>query len=168
MTNFIEEHKTINVGNSSHITLYDDLFAGLSTTEVLSDVVCMKDWREITFIIHKGAGAVGAAVITVDACDDADASNHSQIAFRYRACETGDTWGAWTEVALADAATGFTTAAAADNMYEIHVRSAELYSDYEYVRLEMDESVNTAVSGGLIAILTSPRHARSVGRTVLT
>ena len=75
-----------------------DAFSGTVNTDIF------EAWgHEVVFIIYKGVGATGTSTITVDACDDTTPTNTSAVAFRYRTCTTGDTWGNWTTVA----ATGF-------------------------------------------------------------
>jgi len=158
--NFLEEHKIVNVGNSSFISSNNDLFNGNPAT----DVVNLSEWGRITFVVQKGSGDTGTATITVESCDDTTPTTATAIAFKYRKCTSGDTFGAWTDAT----SSGFTTDAGADQVYEISVSSSDLHSDDKYVRLKMTEVVDSPVYGGVIAILTEPRYAEDVNRTVLT
>jgi len=118
----------------------------------------------VTFVIQKGAGATGTATITVESCDDTTPSTATAIAFKYRVCTSGDTFGAWTAATSA----GFTTTAGADQVYEISIISANLYSTDKYVRLQCTEVVNSPCDGGMCAIMTEPRYAEDITSTVLT
>ena len=159
MSNFIEEHKFVNVGNSSFIAANEDIF----NTDPRLDVVNMKDWREITWVIQKGAGANGTATITVNSCDDVVPTTEVDLAYRYRINTSGDTWGAWTEVA----ATGFTTTACANQMYEVSVRADELDGTNQYVTMTATEGVDSPCDGGITAILTGGRYNEDVNATVI-
>jgi len=157
---FIEEHKVVNCGNSSFIAANEDIFNGNPAT----DVVNLSQWEEITFIIQKGAGATGTATITVESCDDTTPTTSTAVAFRYRLCTSGDTFGAWTAVA----STGFTTTAGANQVYEVNIRASELSTTDKYVRMQCTEVANSPCDGGICAILTGPRYAEDINATVLT
>lgn len=137
-----------------------DAFDGTKYT----DIINMKNFNHISFIIQCGAGAVGTATITVEASDDVSASNVSAIPFIYQACVTGDTFGARTKCA----ATGFATTAAANKMYKIDVDAEALNaSGYGFIRLKSVEVANDPVTGGIIAILTEPRYEQGVFDTAI-
>ena len=159
MNNFLEEHKIVNVGGSAFITANEDIFNGDPAT----DVINMSNWDRATFMIQKGAGAVGTATITVESCDDVAPSNTTAIPFKYRACVVADTFGAWTDATAA----GFTTTAGADQIYEISVEASALSGTDKYVRMKMTEVANDPCDGGVSAILTNPRYAEDIPRTVL-
>lgn len=132
-----------------------DAFAGTKYT----DIINMKDWNHIQFVIQKAAGAVGTATITVEACDNVTPSNVSAVPFKYQACTTGDTFGALTTAE----ATGFATTAGANQMYKIEVDADALVaSGYGYIRLKSVEVVVGAVLGGIIGVLTEPRYGREI------
>jgi hypothetical protein len=137
-----------------------DAFAGT----VYTDIINLKNFEHVSFIVQCGAGGTGTATITVEACDDVSASNVSAIPFTYQACVTGDTFGARTKAAE----TGFTTAAAANKVYKIEVDTdALLASGYGYVRLKSVEVANDPVTGGIIAILTEPRVEKDIFDTAI-
>jgi hypothetical protein len=128
-----------------------DAFAGT----VYSDVINMKNWKHIQFVIVKGVGATGTSTVTVEACDDVTPSNTSAIAFRYTAITSGDTEGTPTDAA----ATGFVTTAGGSQLYKVDVDADALAaSGYGYIRLKMVESVDSPVLGGILAILTEPKY----------
>ena len=135
-----------------------DAFAGTKYT----DIINMKDFSHIQFVIQKAAGAVGTSTITVEACDDVVPTNVVAIPFKYQACTTGDTFGALTTAE----ATGFATTAGANQLYKIEVDSDALAaSGYGYIRLKAVEVVDDPVLGGIIAVLTEPRYGQEVPNT---
>ena len=135
-----------------------DAFAGTKYT----DIINMKDFNHIQFVIQKAAGAVGTSTITVEACDDVVPTNVVAIPFKYQACTTGDTFGALTTAE----ATGFATTAGANQLYKIEVDSDALAaSGYGYIRLKAVEVVDDPVLGGIIAVLTEPRYGQEVPNT---
>lgn len=138
-----------------------DAFAGTVT----SDVVNMEGYAYACFTIYKGVGATGTSTITVLACSDTTPSATSAVPFYYRACTSGDTWGALTAATTA----GFTTTAGSSQMYEIWVDAKELAaSGYGYVQLSAVEVVDSAVLGGIVIELCNPRYADSIPATSIT
>jgi len=137
-----------------------DAFAGT----VVTDVINLKNWQHVSFLVQCGAGAVGTSTITVEACDDTTPTNTEAIPFTYQECVLNDTLG---EVKQAEAS-GFTTAAAANKMYKIEVDAQALAkSGYSYVRLKSVEVVDDPVVGGVIAVLTGGRYVQEVNDSVL-
>ena len=137
-----------------------DAFAGT----VVTDVINLKNWQHVSFLVQCGAGAVGTSTITVEACDDTTPTNTESIPFTYQECVLNDTLG---EVKQAEAS-GFTTAAAANKMYKIEVDAQALAkSGYSYVRLKSVEVVDDPVVGGVIAVLTGGRYVQEVNDSVL-
>jgi hypothetical protein len=130
-----------------------------------TSVINLKGYAGCSFLIQKGAGAVGTATITVAACDDTTPSNSTAIAYKYRrmvAATNANAWGTLTDAA----ATGFVTTAAADDMYEIVVdpdavgkASVNGAVGYSYVRLTMAQVDATATLNGITAILSKARYA---------
>ena len=137
-----------------------DAFAGTVNT----DIVKCESAVGVLFQITKGVGATGTSTITVDACDNVTPSNTTAVAFRYRISTTPDTWGAWTEAT----ATGFTTTAGSNQMYQVFVPAAALAgAGYGYARLTAVEVVNNPVLGGVNAAVVCPRY-QPVPATLLT
>lgn len=137
-----------------------DAFAGT----VVTDVINLKNWEHVSFLIQCGAGAIGTSTITVEACDDTTPTNTEAIPFTYQECISADTFG---EVKQAEAS-GFTTAAATNKLYKIEVDAQALAkSGYSYVRLKAVEVVDDPVAGGIIAILTGGRYVQEVNDSVL-
>lgn len=116
------------------------------------------------FEIQKGVGATGTSTITVEACDDVTPSSSTAVAFMYRACTTGDTWGSWTQATTA----GFTTTAGSNQMYEVYVPAPELGAEgYAYCRLKAVEVVNSPVAGAILGAVVNP-HVQPMNQTVIT
>ena len=127
-----------------------------------SDVINVRNQHSVTFILQKGAGAVGTATITVEACDTVGPANTTAIPFRYRRMIGGTN--AWGAVTVATAV-GFVTTANANDMYEITVDPAEVTAatvnaatGNHYVRLNVAQVNATVVDYGIIAILPKQRY----------
>lgn len=132
-----------------------DAFSGTVTT----DVINMKDYGHISFVVQMGVGTTGTSTITIEACDDTTPTNTTAIPFVYQACTTGDTFSGKT----AATAAGFTTVAGSNKMYKIEVDSDALGAlGYSYIRLKAVESVNDPVAGGILAVLTESKYERDV------
>jgi len=127
-----------------------DAFSGTVTSDVMDVQGDGASW-----IIYKGVGATGTSTITVLACDDTTPSNTTAVAFIYRTCTTGDTWGAWTAATTA----GFTTTAGSSQLYQIYVSAAELAEEgYGYAQLQAVEVADDPVLGGILAMVTDIRY----------
>lgn len=138
-----------------------DAFAGT----VRSDVVNATKHRNVTFLIYKGVGTTGTSTITVEANDDVTPSNSTAIPFKYRACTTGDTWGALTDATTA----GFATTAGSSQMYEITVDTDELGdTGFKYLSLKAVEVVDSPVLGGIAILMSQPRYAQAIPATAIT
>lgn len=96
-------------------------------TNPATDVVSMRNHNRVLFVAHQQGGTTGTVTFTVQACDDAAASNPVAIPFAYRvgadgAGAGGDALGARTEAAAA----GFASTANSDRLYLIEVEANEL------------------------------------------
>lgn len=127
-----------------------DAFAGTVTT----DIVNLRDYSEVGFLIYKGAGATGTSTITVEACSDNSATLSAAVPFHYRRIgNTSDTHNAWT----AATAAGFATTAGASEMYLVVVSSDDLAaSGYQWARLKAVEVVDSPVLGGIAILMGQP------------
>jgi len=129
-----------------------DAFAG----SVASDVVNLKNYGHVTFLVYKGVGTTGTSTITVEACSDTTPTTTEAIAFKYRAYTSGDTPGTLQTAT----ASGFTTTAGSSQVYAIEVDAQDLAeTGYNYVRLKATEVVDSPVVGAILAILSEPRYA---------
>ena len=146
-----------------------DAFAGT----VYSDVYNIGHYGRILFVLYVGVGATGTSVLTVEACDDVTPTNTTAIAFWSREITSGDTEGAITRRAAA----GFTTTAGSSKIVLVEVDAKDVAAasvnsavGNKYVRLAAVEGVDSAVLGGVMAILggSPTRYAEDVKATVLT
>lgn len=137
-----------------------DAFAGTVT----SDIVNMKAYSGVTFVIHKGVGATGTSTITVEACDDVSGTNTTAIPFRYKAITSGDTEGPLT----AATASGFATTAGSSQLYVIEVDAEELGdTGYGYCRCKAVEVVDSPVLGGILVLMHGARYAQDIPATAI-
>lgn len=132
-------------------------------TDPATDVVSLAKYEHATFILFEGAGGTGTVKIEVEECTAADGSGNTAIPFRYRLCETGDTWGALT----AAAATGYTTVAGANKMVAVEIDGDELSEGSPWVRLQLTEVANDPCDAAVAVIMSGPRYAEDVLPTAI-
>lgn len=124
-----------------------DAFSGT----VYSDIIEVAG-QGMGFVIFKGAGATGTSTVTVEACSTITAAATTAVAFWYK--RIGATDSGWTAATSA----GFTTTAAASDIYHIAVAADVIgVTGYAYARLKMVESVNDPVLGGILAYVYGGR-----------
>lgn len=141
-----------------HIVKGIDPVANAFAGTVYSDVVSMKNYGKVAFLITKGVGTTGTSTVTVQACDDTVPTTRSALPFKYRVCTADDDWGDLTAVAN----TGFVTTAGSSQRYLIEVDAKALASlGYEFIQLKMVESVDADVLGGVDIFLLEPRYPSS-------
>lgn len=133
-----------------------DAFA---TTTGTSDVVNMKNFHSVTFLVFWGVGTTGTVKIQVEACDNTTPSNTTAIPFRYRVItgglDAGDTAGAIT---VATASDGYTTTAGSHQIVVVEADASELAdTGYGYVRCKCTEVVDSALLGGVLILQGKPR-----------
>ena len=134
----------------------DNAFAGTVATIPIN----MSMWGHCSFLIHCGAGAVGTARITVEACSDTVPTATVPVQFYYQECISGDTF---SDIQWTPDTTGFTTSAAADKVYKVEVDSRMLdAAGFKYVRLKSVEQVVGAITGSVVAVLTEGRISSTV------
>lgn len=137
-----------------------DAFAGT----VYSDIVKLDNSAWVTFYVLKGAEATGTTLITVQPCSNASAgATGAGVAFNYRVCTSGDTWGAITAATSA----GFTTTAGAAQMYAIEVDPdvVQETDGYNWVRLKMVEQANDPCTGAILIQHSNLRYAKDIDDT---
>lgn len=131
-----------------------------------SDVINMGKADRVNILFaHKG-GTTGTGKVQVYAGDSVAPSNGEAVVFKYRKKTTGasDTWGAVTD---AVAATGFTTVAGEDTIYDIQVDGADLPADKPYAYLLLTEVVNDPVVVQASAVMNA-RYPGLTQPTALT
>jgi hypothetical protein len=133
---------------------------------VRTDVVNLKEYGKLVFLIHKGVGATGTSTITIEGSDDNSPSNVTAVPFHYRAITSTDVPGSVTAATTA----GFALTAGSSQMYAIEVNAEDLIaSGYNYVSMKAVEVVNSPVLAGILAMGADPRYgATSVERTALS
>ena len=147
-----------------------DAFAG----GVSTDVVSLKDYNRVTFIIITGAieDSGVSNLCKVQACDNTTPSNTTDIPFYRNSLSwstTVDTWGA---LALAPS-TGynFTVNAAVANAVHIATVTSDMVeanaAGYPFVRLNIAETVNKTITATVLILLTEPRNPQAIPVTAI-
>lgn len=118
-----------------------------------TDVIDLSQYKGVRFILFVGAGGTGTATLTVEECDQADAGGtNTARAFRYRRKDGTAEFGEWQDAT----ASGFTTTAGADEVYEVDIQAGALEAS-SFVRLQLTEVANDPVDG---CVLVEPYGAR--------
>lgn len=146
------EYTGIFTSHAPKADLYDGNPAG---TYVKGSAGAFIRW----FLQQKTAGTnTGTATVTVLAASDSSGTGATAVPFRYRKKTTGtdkDAFGAVIEVA----ATGFTTTANEDTIYEIELEVSQNGIDGKpWVALKLTETVNDPVSGAVIGLVCKARY----------
>lgn len=128
-----------------------------------TDIINMVDYAFCDFFLHEGAGGTGTVKLIVQSSDDVSATATTDLPFRYRVAQTGDTFGAWTEIA----ATGYTTVAGANKIVQAQVDASQLAAGEPYVRLSLTEVVDSPCDAGVLAVLSGARYAGEQPATAL-
>ncbi len=138
-------------------------------TNPASDVISMKNYQRVSFLLSEGAGGTGTVKLTVEACDDFTPSNTVEMKFKYRVASNSgtltDQFGALT--AQDTPATGYTTVAGANKMIEVIVDARDLPEGYDKVRLKLTEVVNSPCAASVNAFAYQPRIRKSVMPTAI-
>jgi hypothetical protein len=128
-----------------------DVFSGT----VSSDVFSLENFSKAVLLINKAAGATGTSLITIQACDDLAGNNPVPIPFNVTLQDAdGQNRGARTEVA----ATGFTTAAAANKVYAIELQADHLPEGKPCFFLKGVEQVDSPIVGDVTALFFGGRY----------
>lgn len=130
-----------------------------------TDVVNMGNYGRCTFVIFNGAGTTGVSTVTVQAADNVTPDNRTAIAFNFKVITTNDVQGATTLATTA----GFSTTAGSDDIYVIEVTSGQVQdAGFDFVHLRLVETTDAAVLGGIMVMLTEPRHAQDQTISAIT
>lgn len=129
-------------------------------TDPTTDVVNMKLYDHLAFLVQQNGGTTGKATLTVLACTDASGTSPTAIPFKYRvgadgAGANGDLMGAITDATAA----GFDTTPATDRQYIIEVDAAALPAGKNFVYLKCTEAANDPVTGSVAIMLWGARYA---------
>lgn len=115
-------------------------------------VLC-ENFGKVLFILLKGAGATGTATVIAKAASDASKTGAEAIPFKYKTIDS-DTVGALT----AGTTSGITAGAGANLAIGVEVDVRDCPDGKNYVYLDLTEVANDPVTGGVVAILHSPRY----------
>jgi hypothetical protein len=138
-----------------------DAFEGTSGTQY-SDVVSLKNYGKVVFLVVTGVGTTGVSAFTVEACDDFVPTTVSAVPFHYRSYDNSDVPGALTAATSA----GFSNTAGSNRIHVIEIDAeALLASGYSAARLKTVQSVDSAVLGGIVIISLDPRSTENTGQT---
>lgn len=135
-------------------------------TGVSSDIFSMKDCSHVTIIVTFGTTNSDAGNITVNESDDLSGSNTDAIGFKYAAetTDSGDSLGALTTVAYADADSGIDVSANDNTTYVIELDAEDLSEGYNNVFISISDPGGSGYASA-IAILTGLRYAGDQNRT---
>jgi hypothetical protein len=136
-----------------------DAFSGT----VYSDVVKVKDYHAVRFILQKGVGTTGTSTLTVEACDNAAGDNPVAIPFAY---QKYDNAGDVPDDVVQATTAGFTTTAGSNHLYVIEAETQRMGSK-KWLRLKAVEVANDPVLGGILIELLTPRFAAHVPLTAI-
>ncbi len=149
------------VGEEVHVV---PLLAPVDTagTTIESDVIGVKEYLNIQFIVQFGVITGDEVVVTVEECDDTTPSNSTAIVFKYRKSSAvgTDSMGALTAVTVA--ATGATMSASDDGKaFLIDVDPAALSADRPYLRVVADPGGSASVVLLNMLAILRPRYAQA-------
>jgi hypothetical protein len=122
----------------------------------LTDVVSLKNYRYATFLIMTGASVNNTSVFSVVAGTSVDGAVNQTVPFKYRKCESGDTFGALTDVAAGS--TVALTASKANEMIVIEVDAQEVetaHPGHDCIGLKVANGSATAAQFGAVAVIMS-------------
>jgi hypothetical protein len=151
----------------THFAIGLNAVADAFAATVYSDVVNVKGYSKIIFLVHHGVGATGTSTFTVLAgSDTADPPTASTaIPFRYKVMSTSDVEGALT----AATTSGFLSTAGSNQVYWIEVDTEELGdTGYQYCCLKCVEGTDSPRLGGILILMEGARYAQDVPATALT
>jgi hypothetical protein len=124
---------------------------------VYSDVVSLKNHNRVRFLVNWGVGTTGTIKFTINACDDVVPTNETAVPFSYRVSAQAGTIGVPT---ITTASAGFTNTAGSNQIVELEVSAEDLIaSGYTYCRVKLDEVVDSAILGGILAQMAEPRFS---------
>ena len=160
-TQFLGDHKIIHLSTKAMRDLLQGNYA--------SDVINMRDWQSCIFVINQTSG-VGQGEVSIQRCDTVlPLTTAGAPSWRWRKSTSPDAWNDWTQVS---SSSGFLTGTSPDKMFECEIRGDEIggTSDWNYIRLNIDQVTDSEVDIDIIAIMYNGRYIEADGfnRTVLT
>lgn len=131
-----------------------------------SDLVSLKDYSQVTFILSIGVGATGTATLTVNASQDNAGAGAVAIPFKYRRVANTATSDVETTLTDADAA-GFTTTAGSNQVYIVEVDASALPEGNPFASLQCTEAVDSPVVASLVCLLSGARYKSDTHLTAI-
>lgn len=152
MSHLLSENKFISVGLAADADRYDgDLDTPFFNTAL---------YGIITFIMMHGAGGTGTVGVRIEEARNAAGLDLAQIDFRFRTgSEDGE---GLSKLKNATAAGGFGLGPAANQLAIIEVLETELSEGFPFVRLELNEGVNSPVAAAVMVICGAAAYAQKV------
>jgi len=137
---------------------------------VASDVINMKLYEYVRFILFWGVGATGTNTLTIEACDDVVPTNQAAVPFFYR---KSTAFGAIGGISFQPVpATGLLTTAGSNQIYELYTTAeyiaAASVNAYGYVRLKSVPGVASALLGGCLIELINNKYKDGVEASQIT
>ncbi len=131
----------------------------------------LKKHEFVRFILFWGVGATGTNTLTVEACDDTVPTNKVAIPFWYR--RTIGLVGPVGAIAFQPVpATGYLTLAGSNQILDLYTTaeyvSGAAASGYNYVRLKSVPGVASALLGGCLVELITPKYMDGVEASAIT
>lgn len=128
---------------------------------IQTDVVGLKEYHQVRFILQFGVITGDSAVVTVEECDDTTPSNSTAIAFSGTLTSAVGTDLLGTRTATA--ATGWTIEATDDGKaLIIDVDAAQLSAGYPYIRVVVTPGGSMTVCLLNAVAILRPRYAQAV------
>jgi len=121
----------------------------------VSDVVSMEDYREAYFLVILGDATGGTATPTITIIPSSTAAKTATttaIPFQYKRISATETETAWVT------ASTLTCTAGDNQLYVVKVNAANLPDGYPYVYMNIVETVDDPVLGGLVIMMANPRY----------
>ncbi len=142
-----------------------DPVADFADTTQYSDIVNMKNFESVVFLVYKGVGTTGTSTLTVEACDDVVPTTATAVPFFYKTMAGSDDV---PSVLTKATSSGFATTAGSSQLYACEVRYGDLAATgFTYCRLKMAEVVNSPVLGGIAIIMGNPRSLKDPYSTAI-
>ena len=158
---------TLNLDERLHVVGLASPVDTTSTT-VESDIVNLKGYHAVEFLVYFGTITGDSVVVTLEECDDVTPSNNTAIVFKYRKSGATGTSDAFGDITAATTSGVTITASDDDKILMISIKSDELSAGFPYARIVADPGGSaSAVEIAILAVMT-PRYPQNDQITALT
>ncbi len=149
------------------VPVADFLVNGAGTA---SDVINMKQYEFVRFVLFWGVGATGTNTLTIEACDDVVPTNKVAVPFWYR---QSTAFGAIGGILFQPVpATGLLTTAGSNKIIELYTTAEYIAgaspNGYGYVRLKSVPGVASALLGFCLIELLTNKYQDSAEASSIT